>query len=56
MKRFVAATLLMIPLVVGMAGCKKAHDAGNDSMSIGGSKIESSTSALANGASAGEHY
>ncbi|SAK98968.1 hypothetical protein AWB77_05914 [Caballeronia fortuita] len=42
MKRVICAVMLTIPLAFGMAACKKAHDAGNDSMSIGGSKIESS--------------
>ena len=49
MKRFIGALLLLTPLAFGVAGCKKAHNAGNDSMSVGGSKIEASASATGNG-------
>jgi predicted small secreted protein len=53
MKRFLSTVLLIAPLVAfGIAGCKKAHDAGNDSMSVGGSKIEASASGTGSGASA----
>lgn len=39
MKRFVYVALAVIVLGAATAGCKKAHNAGNDSMSIGGSRI-----------------
>ena len=52
MKRFIGAVLLL-PLFFGMAGCKKAHDAGNDSMSASGGKIEAAASAPTNAAKAG---
>jgi hypothetical protein len=51
MKRFIVAVLLLTPLAFGAAGCKKAHEAGNDSMSAGGGKMEVSASAPGNGAS-----
>ncbi|WP_167306260.1 hypothetical protein [Caballeronia arationis] len=41
--------LLIALLAFGAAGCKKAHDAGNDSMSVSGSKIEASDGAKASG-------
>lgn len=40
MKRF--AYVVLAVLVFGAGGCKKAHNAGNDSMSIGGSRIVAS--------------
>ena len=52
MKRLLIAVLLTTPLAFGIAGCKKAHDAGNDSMSMGASKIEASASGTGSGASA----
>ncbi|SAL78307.1 hypothetical protein [Caballeronia telluris] len=52
MKRFMSTVLLIAPLAFGVASCKKAHDAGNDSMSVGGSKIEASASGTGSGASA----
>jgi hypothetical protein len=39
MKRFVWVALAFAPLVFGVAACKKAHDAGNDSMRAPGGKI-----------------
>ena len=49
MKRWMSAVALIAPLAFGMAACKKAHDAGNDSMSAGGGKIEASASASGSG-------
>jgi hypothetical protein len=53
MKRFIGSVLLLMPLAFGVAGCKKAHNAGNDSMSIGGIRIESAAFATGNGVSPG---
>ena len=47
MKRFVWFALAAAALGFGAAGCKKAHNAGNDSMSVGGGRI------VATGAPAG---
>lgn len=52
MKRFISAVLLITPLVFGVTACKKAHNAGNDSMSVSGGKIEASASSTVSGASA----
>ena len=42
MKRFVYAIVAATAVVSGAAACKKAHDAGNDSMSVGGGRIVAS--------------
>ncbi|OUL82246.1 hypothetical protein CA601_29490 [Paraburkholderia hospita] len=39
MKRLVSAAIACAVLVCAAAGCKKAHDAGNDSMNAGKSGI-----------------
>ncbi|HEY2022057.1 hypothetical protein [Paraburkholderia sp.] len=44
MKRLIGTVLLIVPLVLGIASCQKAHKAGNDSMSVGGARIEASVS------------
>ncbi|MBB5470763.1 hypothetical protein HDG32_006917 [Paraburkholderia sp. CI2] len=51
MKRFILAVLLLTPLISGVAGCQKAHQAGNDSTSAGGAKM--GVAASGDGASAG---
>jgi hypothetical protein len=51
-KRFLGRVLLMAPLAFGIANHRKAHDAGNDSTSVGGGKIEASASGAESGASA----
>jgi hypothetical protein len=45
MNRSVGVVLLFALVLFGASGCKKAHDAGNDSMSVGGGKMEVSASA-----------
>ncbi len=39
MSRFMLIALVTAPLAFGIAGCKKAHDAGNDSMHAPGGAI-----------------
>ena len=39
MKRLIYLAMAAAVLTLGTAACKKAHDAGNDSMSIGHSRI-----------------
>jgi hypothetical protein len=51
MKRFLVAVLLSMLLAFAVAGCKKAHRAGNDSMSIGGTKTVASLFSTLNGVS-----
>jgi hypothetical protein len=50
MKRLIKVVLLLSSLVSGVAACQKAHEAGNDSISAGGGKMEVSASAPGNGA------
>ncbi|MFC0398823.1 hypothetical protein [Paraburkholderia rhizosphaerae] len=45
MKRFFYVALAAVALVFSAAGCKKVHDAGNDSMNSGNSHITSSAGA-----------
>jgi hypothetical protein len=42
MKRFAYVSIAAAALAFGTAACKKAHDAGNDSMSAGSSHITAS--------------
>jgi predicted small secreted protein len=42
MKRFALLLFAVAPLVFGVAGCEKAHKAGNDSMSVPGGRIHAS--------------
>lgn len=42
MKRFVYVAVAVTALVPGVAACKKAHNAGNDSMGVGGGRIVAS--------------
>jgi predicted small secreted protein len=42
MKRFAFVALAVAALAFGAAGCEKAHEAGNDSMSAGHSGITAS--------------
>jgi len=46
MKRIACAALTAAVLAVGVAGCKKAHNAGNDTMSIGNPHLVASAGAL----------
>ncbi|TCK33665.1 hypothetical protein B0G84_7959 [Paraburkholderia sp. BL8N3] len=39
MKRFLSVVFAGVLLAFGVAACKKAHEAGNDSMSVGSSRI-----------------
>ncbi|HTH62195.1 MAG TPA: hypothetical protein VL689_18840 [Paraburkholderia sp.] len=39
MRRFIYVAVAVAVLGLGTAACKKAHNAGNDSMSIGTSRI-----------------
>lgn len=39
MRRYLCAAVAAALLGLGVAGCKKAHNSGNDSMSIGGTRI-----------------
>lgn len=39
MKQFLRAALVLLPLTFAIAGCQKAHKAGNDSMSTGHTHI-----------------
>lgn len=39
MRRYICAAVAAAVVGLGVAGCKKAHNAGNDSMSIGGARI-----------------
>ncbi|WP_181969680.1 hypothetical protein [Paraburkholderia sp. DHOC27] len=42
MKRFVWVAMAVVPLVCGVGACKKAHEAGNDSMKPPASHIVAS--------------
>jgi len=42
MKRFVGVAIAAAVFGCGLAACKKAHDAGNDSMRAGGARIVAS--------------
>ncbi|MGF6483711.1 hypothetical protein [Paraburkholderia sp. JPY419] len=53
MKRFIRVVLLTTLLVSSLAACQKAHEAGNDSMSAGGGKMDVSASAPGKSASTG---
>jgi len=67
MKQIAGVAILAAALGLGVAACKKAHDAGNDSMSVGGGRIvamgsvgaapvvRSASSAVGEGPSAGKN-
>ena len=42
MKRWVYVTVVATAMMFGVAACKKAHNAGNDSMRVGGGRIVAS--------------
>jgi predicted small secreted protein len=50
MKRFIYIAVTVAVLAFGATACKKAHDAGNDSMSAGHSSITSNSGTAASDA------
>lgn len=55
MKRLLRAVVLLMPLAFCVVGCKKAHDAGNDSMKASGGPIQTSASAAVSAGPAAQH-